>query len=103
MKRKRESVENKLKLLRDKTKIEYVPPYNGGRHRAVHTLKLIGTRLVVPDVVLRALKAKPYLVARNSTSASMSLGLRVFPALRMAHMPPDGCTTPVYFPSLAFR
>jgi hypothetical protein len=43
MKRKRESVENKLKLLSDQTKIEYVPPYNGGRrgrHRSVHTLKI---------------------------------------------------------------
>ncbi len=34
------SVENKLKLLSDQTKIEYLPPYDGGRHRAVHTLKI---------------------------------------------------------------
>jgi hypothetical protein len=38
--RKSESVENKLKLLSDQTKIEYVPPHDVGRHRAVHTLKI---------------------------------------------------------------
>jgi hypothetical protein len=31
--RKNERVENMRKLLREQAKIEYVPSYNGGRHR----------------------------------------------------------------------